>query len=283
MGSAPGHSGYKIEVQNLTKRYPPMRKGTVGFRDIIDTIKGRREEVLALEKISFNVQKGEWFGLLGPNGSGKTTFCDILLDITTPSSGHIMLDGVDVNRDHDRIRGKISEMEYWSFYSRVNVRDTLRRAGAEWMLTKEQTEERMNWLVDLFELREKMDDWVIRLSTGMMIKVKMIATLMAGAPVYVFDEPTPWMDIFTKRKLYAQLKEHKEKTRATIIWTTHNLHEAEQTCDRIAVLNNHLVTVTTPKRLIADMEKANLEEAFVALLKEEEKQTPPAAPPPGMG
>ena len=279
------YSGYKLEVEDLTKRYPPMRKGTVGIRDLVDTLKGRREEILALEDVGFKVEKGEWFGLLGPNGAGKTTFCDLLLDITTPTSGHILLDGVDVNRDHDRVRGKICEMEYWSFYSRVNVRDTLRRAGAEWMLTKEETEERMNWLVELFELEEKMDDWVIRLSRGMYVKVKLIATLMSGAELYVFDEPTPWMDVFTKRKLYKQLGDYKKRTGTTIIWTTHNLHEAQETCDRIAVLNNRLVTVTTPKRLMDDMQKANLEDAFIALLQEEREQKDQQAmgPPPGMG
>jgi ABC-2 type transport system ATP-binding protein len=279
------YSGYKLEVENLSKRYPPMRKGTVGFRDLIDTLKGRREEVLALEDINFKVERGEWFGLLGPNGSGKTTFCDLLLDITTPTSGRIILDGFDVNKEHDKVRGKICEMEYWTFYSRVNVRDTLRNAGAEWMLTKEETEERMNWLVELFELEEKMDDWVIRLSRGMYVKIKLIATLMSGAELFVFDEPTPWMDVFTKRKLYEQLREYKKKTGTTIIWTTHNLHEAQDTCERIAVLNNKLVTVTTPKRLIDDMQEANLEDAFIALLKEEreQKEKPAMGPPPGMG
>ena len=279
------YSGYKLEVEHLTKRYPPMRKGTVGFRDLIDTLKGRREEVLALEDITFNVKKGEWFSLLGPNGAGKTTFCDLLLDITTPTSGYIRLDGRDVNREHDYTRGRICEMEYWSFHSRVNVRDTLRSAGAEWMLTKEETEERMNWLVDLFDIREKLDDWVIRLSMGMYMKVKLIATLMSGVELFVFDEPTPRMDIFTRRKLYGQLEEFRHKTGTTIVWTTHNLYEAQETCDRIAVLNNRLVTVTTPKKLMDDMQKANLEDAFIALLQEEmdAKSQQTSSPPPGMG
>jgi ABC-2 type transport system ATP-binding protein len=277
------YGGYKLAVEELSKSYPPMRKGTVGFKDMIDSLRGRREEVLALENVSFNVKKGETFGLLGPNGAGKTTFCDLLLDITTPSSGRILLDGVDVNGSHDAIRGKICEMEYWSFHGRVNVRDTLRRAGAEWMLTKEETEERMNWLIDLFDIREKTDDWVIRLSRGMYMKVKLIATLMSGAELFVFDEPTPWMDVFTKRKLYEQLREFKRRTGTTIVWTTHNMHEAQEVCDRIAVLNNRLITVTTPKKLMDDMEKANLEEAFIALLKDEMESKPAPAGGPPMG
>lgn len=106
----------------------------------------------------------------------------------------------------------------------------------------------------------------------------MIATLMSGAELFVFDEPTPWMDVFTRRKLYAQLKEFQSKTGTTIIWTTHNLLEAQQTCQRIAVLNNRLVTVTTPTKLMHDMEKANLEDAFIALLKDEMEAKAQAKP-----
>jgi ABC-2 type transport system ATP-binding protein len=97
----------------------------------------------------------------------------------------------------------------------------------------------------------------------------MMATLMSGAEFYVFDEPTPGMDVFTRRTLYEQLKRFQEESGTTIFWTTHNMQEAEQTCDRIAVLNNDLVTVTTPRKLMDDMEKADLEEAFIALLRED--------------
>jgi len=121
-------------------------------------------------------------------------------------------------------------MEYWAFHGRVNVRQSLRQAGAEWMLTPEETEERISWLVDLFDLEEKLDDWMIRLSSGMYVKVKLIATLMSGAELLVFDEPTRWVDVFTRKKLYAQLRKYQRKTGTTIIWTTHNLYEAQETC-----------------------------------------------------
>jgi len=272
---------HELEVESLTKFYPPMRRGTVGFRDLVDTLRGRREQVIALKDVTFNVEKGEWFGLLGPNGSGKTTFCDILLDITTPTSGAVRFQGHDVNRQHRHTRGKICTMSYHFFVGRVSVRENLRRAGAEWMLKPQETERRMNWLVNLFDMQEKLDDWIIRLSMGMQEKVFLIATLMSGADLLVFDEPTPRMDIFTRRKLYEQLREFQNKTGTTIFWTTHNLHEAEETCDRIAVLNNRLVTVTTPKRLVEDMQKANLEEAFIELLKGEMKPKPAQRPPGG--
>lgn len=256
-----------LEVENLTKLYPPVRKGLVGFRDLVDTLKGKREEVLALRDISFDVSGGEWFGLLGPNGSGKTTLCNIILDVTTPTSGHVRYDGFDVNREHEKIQGRICTMQYQFLLQRVNVRDSLRRAGAEWMLPREEIEERMNWLVDIFDMREKLDDWLVRLSSGMFRKVMMIATLMSGAELLVFDEPTQGMDVFTRKKLYEQLHRFQRESGTTVFWTTHNLQEAEETCDRIAVIDNHLVTVTTPKKLVHEMEKANLEEAFITLLR----------------
>ncbi len=269
----PSSSSCGLEVENLTKLYPPVRKGLVGFRDLVDTLKGRREEVLALKDISFGVRGGEWFGLLGPNGSGKTTLCNIILDTTTPTSGHVLYDGFDVNREHEKIQGRICTMQYQFLLQRVNVRDSLRRAGAEWMLPREEIEERMNWLVDIFDMREKLDDWLVRLSSGMFRKVMMIATLMSGAELLVFDEPTQGMDVFTRKKLYQQLHHFQRDSGTTVFWTTHNLHEAEETCDRIAVIDNHLVTVTTPKKLVQEMEKANLEEAFISLLRGNKTQT----------
>jgi len=261
--------GHKLEVQNLTKMYPPMRKGTIGLRDMLDTLKGRREEVLALQDVSFTIEAGEWFGLLGPNGAGKTTLCDIILDITSPTSGKVLYEGYDVNREHRQVRGKICTMDYQFFYRRVNVRESLRSSGAEWKLKPQETEERMNWLIKLFDMENKLDDWIIRLSGGMQRKVWLIATLMSGAEFYVFDEPTPGMDVFTRRKLYQELKRYQAETGTTILWTTHNLYEAQEACDRIAVTNNRLITVTTPQKLMQDMKKVNLEDAFVELLKEE--------------
>ena len=268
-------SQYRIEVRHLTKKYPPMRKGTVGIRDLIDGLKGRREEVIALSDLSFNIRSGEWFGILGPNGAGKTTFCDVLLDITTPTSGQILLDGTDVNRQFKRIRGRICTMQYWFVRERIRVRDSLRRAGMEWMLDPGEAQRRIDWLVDLFGIRDKLDDWYIRLSMGTRVKVMIIATLMSGADVLVFDEPTPWMDVITRRKLYDQLRDFQKEMGTTIIWTTHNLHEAQATCNRIAVINTRLLTVTTPSRLAEDMQKANLEEAFVELLTRTQDPAPP--------
>ena len=268
---------FKLEVDHVTKLYPPMRKGIVGIRDLVDTLRGRREQILALKDVSFNVKAGEWFGLLGPNGSGKTTLCNIILDVTTPTSGHVRFDGRDVNREHKYTRGKICPMQYQFFFHRVSVRETLLRAGAEWMLPRSEIEDRMERLVDIFDMAEKLDEWLVRLSRGMFKKVMMIATLMSGAEFYVFDEPTPGMDVFARRNLYAQLRRYQKESGTTILWTTHDLHEAQQTCDRIAILNNYLVTVTTPKRLMEDMEKADLEEAFIALLDSERNPVNQAA------
>ena len=205
-----------LEVEDLTKFYPPVRRGILGFRDLLDTLRGRREDVLALEHVSFTVRSGEWFGLLGPNGSGKTTLCNIILDITTPTSGQVRFDGHDVNREHGHTRGRLCPMQYQFFHDRVSVRDGLRQTGAEWMLPRKEIEARIDWLVDLFEMRDKLDDWVIRLSGGMQRKVWLIATLMSGAEFLVFDEPTWGLDVFTRRTLYRELGQFMEKTGTTV-------------------------------------------------------------------
>jgi len=256
----------KLEVDHITKKYPPMRKGVLGFRDFLDSLKGRRQQIVALDDISFDVKPGEWFGLLGPNGAGKTTFCDLLLDITTPTSGHIRLDGRDVNREHGYTRGRVAAMMYWSWHDRVSLRDSLLLAGTEWALTHEEACRRMDFLVGLFDVRDKLDEWVVRLSGGTRMKLDLIATLMSGAEVLVFDEPTARLDVLTRRRLYSQLKEFQSHTNTTIIWTTHNLHEAQATCDRVAVINTRLLAVARPQTLVEWTGKTDLEEAFIALL-----------------
>lgn len=258
-----------VEVQHLSKSYPPIRKGAIGFRDLLDTLKGRRENIPALKDMSFTVEKGEWFGVLGPNGAGKTTFCDILLDITTPSTGRILVDGIDVNKEHSKTKGQICAIQYWYFKNRLSVRDTLRTTALEWLIDEGTADERIEWLADLFQITDRLDDWFIRLSDGMRVKVQLIATLITQAELLVFDEPTPKLDVMTRRKLYTELKQYQNKTRTTIIWTTHNMAEAEKTCDRIAVINNRLLVLTTPRELVRDMEKADLEEAFIELLRRE--------------
>lgn len=176
-----------IQVHDLSKTYPPIPKG-LGILQIF-----RRAETagtVALDHISFRIEGGEWFGLLGPNGAGKTTFCDILLDITHPTSGRILVDGIDVNKQHSKLKGMLCSVDYWSLDQRVKVRTFLERAGAEWMLPRKETRRRIDYLADLFEMGDKKDDWVIRLSGGMRKKLDLMATLMSGAPVLVLDEPT---------------------------------------------------------------------------------------------
>jgi len=269
----------KLEVEHLTKRYPPPRRGAVGFKDLVDTIRGRREEVVALDDVSFKVKSGEWFGLLGPNGAGKTTFCDILLDITTPTSGRILFDGRDVNRQHSYTKGRICTMAFWVFRNRIRMRDALTLAGKLWMLEREEIERKIEWLAELFGVTDKLDEWSLRLSRGTAVKMLIIATVMPDAELYVFDEPTPMLDILTRKKLYSQLKEFQHKTGATILCTTHNLQEAQETRDRIAVINNRLITAPTPGRLMAEMKKTSLEEAFIELLRNEVQGSKPRTEP----
>ena len=263
-------STVEITVYGLCKTYPPIPRG-LGLSQLLRRSKGTG--TLALDHVSFQIHGGEWFGVLGPNGAGKTTFCDILLDITHPTQGSIRINEIDVNKQHSKLKGMLCSIDYWSLDPRLRVRTFLEKSGAEWMLPRRQTRKRIEYLAELFEMKAKLDDWVVRLSGGMKKKINLMAALMSGAPALVLDEPTVGLDVFSRQSLYAQLKEYQKDFGATIAWTTHNLDEAEQVCDRIAVLNAKLLALATPQDLVQAMKKANLEQAFIEMIQKDRDQT----------
>jgi len=245
-------------------------KGFLGWKSTLDSLRGRRgESILALRDVSFEVSEGEWFGILGPNGAGKTSFVDILADILIPTSGRVLFDGKDINRDRQHIAGKICFFDKWDMENRVKVRVILRKAAAEWAVPAERAKSRIAELAPLLGIEDKLDEWILRLSAGMKSKVRLLATLLCEPEILVFDEATLGLDVPSRRRLYDELNAYRAGTGCTIIWTTHNLHEAEAVCDRVALLNNSLITVDKPAEIVKRTKDPNLEEAFMSLLEAE--------------
>lgn len=131
-----------IEVKGLTKYYPPMRIGIIGFQDITNLVRGRRQNVLALEDVTFDVHAGEVFGLLGPNGAGKTTFCKIISDLVLPNRGRAYILGHDVNKEHRKIAGKLvcifgGETTMWGVFAwRMSLYRNLRFIASLWKVPR---------------------------------------------------------------------------------------------------------------------------------------------------
>lgn len=204
-----------IEVKNLTKSF----KGFV-----------------AVDNISFSVEEGEIFGLLGSNGAGKTTTMNILTGLLLPTEGEVKILGMNVEEDIESIREEVSMVpQEISLYEELSVDENLKFFGKIYAKNKDSLYERINELIALFSLEDKRDKLVSQLSGGYQRRVSIAAALLANPKVLLLDEPTSGIDLATNQIIMEYIKNKDKKT--TIILTTHSIKEAESICDRILFLH----------------------------------------------
>ncbi len=202
-----------IQIQNIVKQYPKLT---------------------ALNGVNLEVKQGEFFGLLGPNGAGKTTLISILAGLTRATSGSAQVMGFDVQRDYQQTRRALGvvpqELSFDPFFS---VYETLKWQSGYFGIKNNQA-----WIDELLEnlgLTDKADVNMRALSGGMKRRVLVAQALVHRPQVIILDEPTAGVDVELRQSLWAFISRlHREGH--TIILTTHYLEEAEQLCERIAIL-----------------------------------------------
>jgi ABC-2 type transport system ATP-binding protein len=240
-----------IEVSDLTKFY---------------------RDFPAINHISFDVKPGEIFGFLGPNGAGKTTTIKMLTGLIQPTKGTATIHGKDIRTQIVEIKKTIGVVtENSNLYDELSVADNLRFVGQLYGVPRLDREKRIGELLKRFDLEPKREAKFVTLSKGMKRKVTIVAALIHSPQVVFLDEPSTGLDVLSTRILRALIKELKALG-VTIFLTTHYIEEAEQLCDRVAILvNGTIKTVDTPGNLIATTNSKNLEEAFIEItgLKEE--------------
>ncbi len=200
----------------------------------------------ALRGVEFSIARGEFFGLLGPNGAGKSTLINILAGLTRASSGAVRVAGRDVVNDFARTRRALGvvpqELVFDPFF---NVREVLRIQAGYFGLGREN----YAWIDELIEtlmLTDKADANMRSLSGGMKRRVLVAQALVHKPEVVVLDEPTAGVDVELRRLLWAFIQRlHRDGH--TIVLTTHYLEEAEQLCERIAILNHGSVAALDSK------------------------------------
>ncbi len=255
----------------LTKYYPPMRKGIVGIRDLVDTFRKRRGKIKALHNVSFEVNRGEVFGLLGPNGAGKTTFCKIIGDLVIPTSGSAYVLGHDVIKEHKKIVGRMicvygGEIAMWGVFAwRMSVHRNLKFIANLWKIPRAETEKRINFALEVLGLEDKKDEWYQKLSGGTQQKLYLALPLIVQAPMILLDEPTVRVDVLTRREMHDIIRQRLcAEMGCTVLFTTHNMDEAERVCDRVAILSQgEIVEMGTPAEIVAKTGESKFEDAFV--------------------
>lgn len=203
-----------VEIQNVTKRF---------------------SNHLALNKISFSINKGVVFGLLGPNGAGKTTLIRILNQITAPDSGDILFEGHPIKRtDIERI-GYLPEER--GLYKKMKVGEQALYLAQLKGLSKEEAIKRLHYWFKKFEISYWWERKVEELSKGMQQKVQFITTIIHQPEFLIFDEPFSGFDPINANLMKEEILELKKKG-ATIILSTHNMASVEEICDDIVLINN---------------------------------------------
>ncbi len=204
----------------------------------------------AVDRISFDVHKGEVFGFLGPNGAGKTTTIKMLTTLLSPSSGGASLLGFDLRTEGGKIRERIGVVQQQdSFDQGLNTETSMQLYGLIWNVMKDERTKRIEELLARFGMEEFRKKPTIDLSAGQRRRLQVAREFVHDMDLLFLDEPTVGLDPIVRRNVLDYFKE-KVKEGLTIFFTTHILEEAEYLCDRIAVINQgKLVQVDSPENL----------------------------------
>jgi ABC-2 type transport system ATP-binding protein len=206
--------------------------------------RGRRQKE-ALKGIDLQIEEGEIFGILGPNGAGKTTLLSILSTLLLPDRGKIQVFGIDSLRNGHQIRERVNICSgNANFLWSLSVRENLHFYGMLYGLTGRRREEKVESLIELFELNEYRDVSFDQLSTGMKQRLSLAKSLVNDPEILFLDEPTVGLDPDVSIRIREMiLSIHKERG-ITVLLTTHNMREAEHLCGRIAFLKEGEILAT---------------------------------------
>ena len=252
-------------LENISKIYSPAP------RSIKQVLSGSPKNTgfQALKNINLKVEKGEFFGLLGPNGAGKTSMISILAGLSKPTTGKASVYGYDVIKDYKMSRNSLGvvpqELVYDPFFT---VRETLRIQSGYFGLTKND-----DWIDEVLSnlgLLDKADSNMRALSGGMKRRVLVAQALVHKPPVIILDEPTAGVDVDLRRTLWDFITSLNNKGH-TILLTTHYLEEAQELCQRIAMLKDgEIVELDTTENILSEYESDDIEEAFVKIMRRKE-------------
>ncbi|MDB5282425.1 MAG: transporter ATP-binding protein [Bacteroidota bacterium] len=244
-----------ISVKNLVKQY---------------------DDFTAVKGISFDVYEGEIFGLLGPNGAGKTTTLEILETLREKSSGEVLIDGLNVDKDQNRIKNIIGvQLQAAGYYPSLTLLELLDLFSGLYNVTIDKKH-----TLAMVGLEDKAKSKYKDLSGGQKQRFSLCTTLINNPKIVFLDEPTTGLDPQSRRNLWEMIRQIRAKG-TTVVITTHYMDEAEELCERVAVMENgEFVALDSPDQLIdnllaggfvrkKEVKAANLEDVFLALTGKE--------------
>jgi ABC-2 type transport system ATP-binding protein len=223
-----------ISTVNLTKLFPR----TSGYRDLLPF--NKRQWTQAVKDVNLEIKEGEFFGLLGPNGAGKTTLIKMLCCLVLSNSGTARVFGHDIHKEEQAVKQLVGlvNAEERSFFWRITGRENLQFYAALYNIPRRQIKSRIKELLDLVGLAKDGDIRFQNYSTGMKQKLAIARGLLSDPRVLFVDEPTRSLDPVSAQTIRRFLREKVADEGKTVVLATHNLSEAEQLCDRLAIMDH---------------------------------------------
>ncbi|MCJ7719636.1 ABC transporter ATP-binding protein [Candidatus Bathyarchaeota archaeon] len=216
-----------IEVENLVKHYG---------------------EIKAVDGVSFSVEDGETFGLLGPNGAGKTTLMEILCGLRRFDEGKVTVRGLDLVKDSYKVRGSIGFCPQETLlYDLLSVRENLAFSASLYSLDSKKFKERVDFSAKVLGVGEFLNRRVQQLSGGMKRRANLAASIIHDPPIVILDEPTVGFDPAIKREFWDLIRNLKSYGK-TVLLSTHDMYEADEICDRVAIMERGKVAALDKPR-----------------------------------
>lgn len=233
-----------LEIKSLKKNFVSKNK------------QGKNIEKTAVKDLNLTIDEGEIFGLLGPNGAGKTTTIRMLTMLTKPTAGEILYKGKDIFSDELNVKKYIGVVpQHINFDQDLTVWENMELHGRLHHIPKSQRHARIEELLNYVELQDRVNDKVKSLSGGMKRRLLIVRALMHNPKILFLDEPTVALDPQVRRRIWDLIR-RLPKDGVTVVLTTHYIEEAENLCNRVAILNKgSLIKLDTPKALCEQIGK----------------------------
>jgi len=235
-----------IQVKNLTKKFN-------GF--------------VAVDNISFNIKKGEFFAFLGPNGAGKTTTIKILTTLLLPSNGEVNVNGFNPVTQQNEVRCSFGIVfQDQSLDDELTAYENMEYHGVLYKVPNPLRNKRIKELLEMVELWERRNDLIKKYSGGMKRRLEIARGLLHHPKIFFLDEPTLGLDPQTRNKIWEYLKNLNQKEQITLFFTTQYIEEAEKVSQKVAIIDHgKIIANGTPSQLKTQTKTNSLVEAFLKL------------------